>query len=139
MATNPATNTDLSNRSLRTLSTQELTVGTTLLTDAWNLIITEIPTIPGRLDANIALESLIVQVQCAMVLRVLNNPNGKLEEAVDDYSVRFDASVSRGSLYLSDDERDMLGRGDDASDNAFTIRAPGQPFWGPYTSSELWR
>lgn len=139
MATNPATSTDLSNRSLRTLSTQELSVGTTLLTDAWNLIITEVPTIPGRLDLSPSLEPLVVQVQCAMVLRVLNNPNGKLEEAVDDYSVRFDSSVSRGALYLSPDERDLLGRGDDASDNAFTIRAPGQPFWAPASSTDIWR
>lgn len=133
MATNPATSDDLASRSLRTLSTQEINVGTTLLADAWSILIAEIPSIPSRVDADIAFSSLVVQVECAMVLRVLNNPTGVLEktEAVDDYSgtLRYDSTVSTGALYLTDAERDLLGLGDGSSGDAFTIRAPATPFY----------
>lgn len=132
MAINPASSDDLVARSLRTLSMQEVSVGSTLLGDAWMILTTEIPTIPSRLDTDAAFSALVIQVECAMVLRVLNNPNGKLEEAVDDYSVRFDSAVSSGALYLTDVERDLLGRGDGGSDVAFTIRAVAQPFTSPY-------
>ncbi|KRC52132.1 hypothetical protein ASE16_03530 [Leifsonia sp. Root227] len=136
MAINPASSDDLVSRSLRTLSAQEISVGATLLGDAWTILNTEIPTIAARVDVDIAFSNLVVQVECAMVLRVLNNPNGKLEEAVDDYSVRFDSAVSSGALYLTEVERDLLGRGDSVSDAAFTIRAVPEPFSAP--SNQWW-
>ena len=129
MATNPATGTDLSNRSLRTLSAQELTVGAVLLEDAWNIVVSQVPSVADRLDATPAdavFEALVVQVECAMVLRVLNNPSGKLEESIDDYRYRLDQAVSTGALYLSDAERSLLVAGDGASDSAFTIRPSGR-------------
>lgn len=138
MAINPASSDDLVGRSLRTLSAQEISVGSTLLGDAWTILNTEIPTLAARIDADIAFTNLVVQVECAMVLRVLNNPNGKLEEAVDDYSVRFDAAVSSGALYLTDVERDLLGRGDGGSDTAFTIRRVAEPFTGTSQPWEMW-
>lgn len=36
-----------------------------------------------------------------MVLRVLRNPDGKREEAVDDYRYVIDSSRSTGEVYLS--------------------------------------
>lgn len=128
MATNPATSTDLVNRSLRTLSSQEQNVGDVLLGDAWNIILSQVPSVADRLDVlplDVVFQSLVVQVECAMVLRVLNNPDGKLEEAVDDYRYRLDQAVSSGALYLSDAERALLGAGDGASDGAFTIKPAG--------------
>jgi hypothetical protein len=60
-----------------------------------------------------------------MVLRVLSNPDGKLEEEGDDYRYRLDAARSTGALYVSDAELALLGAGDDQSDGAFTIKPAG--------------
>lgn len=128
MATNPATATDLGNRSLRTLTPRELEVGATLLDDAWGIVISARPTVNTRLDAvpePAAFKALVVQILCAMVLRVLNNPDGKLEEQGDDYRYRLDQAVSTGALYLSDAELARLGEGDTVSDGAWTIRPAG--------------
>lgn len=125
MATNPATGSDLEARSLRTLTNREIEVGTILLEDAWNIVLGARPQVAGRIDAEppqTAFRGLVVQVLCAMVLRVLNNPDGKLEEQGDDYRYRLDQAVSTGALYLSDAELARLSEGDDTSDGAFTIR-----------------
>jgi hypothetical protein len=141
MATSPATATDLSNRSLRTLTAQELTVGTVLLGDAWNLILSRVPSVATRLDAlpaDMVFRALVIQVQCAIVLRVLSNPEGKLEEAGDDYRYRLDSTVSTGALYLSDSEQALLGIGDGQADGAFTIRpggvGVGRGYWSDSTT-----
>jgi len=136
MATNPATSADLQARSLRTLTAQELAVGDVLLEDAWNIIVTRLPSVATRLDAvplDEAFESLVIQVQTSMVLRVINNPDGKLEEHVDDYSYRIDSARSTGALYLSEYELDILGSGDDGSE-AFTIK----PYFTPPTPLDPW-
>lgn len=132
MATNPATSTDLQNRSLRTLSAQEIAVGSTLLGDAWAILTTRIPGLSARLDADAGgLESVTVQVLCAMVLRVLNNPDGKFKEQIDDYSYQLDSAVSTGSLYLSDAEFGLLtDLADGISDGAWTIK-PAGAYRGP--------
>jgi hypothetical protein len=49
-----------------------------------------------------------VAVCCAMVLRVLLNPEGKRSEAIDDYSYTIDSSRSTGELYMTDNELAML-------------------------------
>lgn len=134
----PATATDLSNRSLRTLTPQQLAVGTVLLGDAWSVITAKLPSADARATADAAFRALVVQVQCAMVLRVLNNPDGKFEESSDDYSYRRDQAVSTGMLYLSDAEESLLGAGDGVSDGAFTIKpagfARGNGYWSDTTT-----
>ena len=128
MAFSPATTNDLSARSLRTLSSQEILVGAALLDDAWSIIVAQRPSVSARLDvspSNPSFTSLVVQVQCAMVLRVLSNPDGKLEEQVDDYRYRLDAARSTGALYVTEAELSWLSAGDGSSDDAFTIRPGG--------------
>jgi hypothetical protein len=123
MATNPATADDLRSRSLRPLTPAQLQWGTTALDDAWNIIVTRLPAIAVRLDSNppAAFTALVVQVECAMVLRVLTNPDGKLQETIDDYTYRLDAARSTGALYLSDAEATLLGSSG-GSETAFTIK-----------------
>lgn len=134
----PATDMDLSNRSLRTLTSQQLTVGAVLLGDAWSVITAKIPPAVDRVTTDAAFEALVIQVQCAMVLRVLNNPDGKFEESSDDYSYRRDQAVSTGMLYLSDAEESLLSAGDGASEGAFTIKpagwASGAGYWSDSTT-----
>jgi hypothetical protein len=125
----PAIQTDLQNRSLRTLTSQELSVGATLLGDAWSILTTRLPTLEARVADNTNLRSVAIQVQCAMVLRLLNNPDGKLSETIDDYTYRLDAAVSTGALYVSDAEVALLA--DTAtSGGAFSIK-PSNPGVGP--------
>lgn len=140
MATNPATGNDLLRRSLRTLSDSELAVGTTLLDDAWIAILTRVPSVATRLDTlplDATFQSLVIQIECAMVLRVLNNPDGKLEETGDDYSYRLDAAVSTGALYLTDGEAGLL-TASGGSVGAFTIRPAGRTPDTVYTPSQWW-
>lgn len=139
MAENPATVTDLTNRSLRALSSREVQVGEVLLDDAWSIVISARPTVATRLDAApapAAFKALVVQIICAMVLRVMNNPDGKLEEQGDDYRYRLDSAVSSGALYISEAELARLGEGDSVSDGAWTIRPQGHTSSLPWLDSQ---
>lgn len=63
---------------------------------------------------------IYVRVISAMVIRVLQNPDGILSETIDDYTYRRDSAVSSGALYVSDAELDQL-------------RAPGKRRRGAFT------
>lgn len=144
MATNPATESDLQARSFRPLNATELAVGGTLLGDAWAIVLSAKPSVADRLDktpVDALFKSLVIQTLCAMVLRVLSNPEGKLEERQDDYQYRLDAARSTGELYLSDAELARLSDGDDGSDGAWTIgpnlMGCGRRWTGPDTWEPL--
>lgn len=134
MTLGPAAITDLSDRSLETLTAQQLAVGGVKLDDAYIQIIAAVPSVVARL-ATIPIDdvfkALVVQVQCAAVMRFLNNPDGKYQEAVDDYSFSRDKAVATGEIYISESELALLSA-TGGSVNAFTItpvgRPPGYPF-----------
>ena len=141
MAENPATRADLQSRSFRSLSVDELNVGETLLGDAWAIVLSAKPSVSDRLDKtppDTVFQSLVVQTLCAMVLRVLSNPEGKLSESQDDYSYRLDSSVSTGALYLSDAELARLSDGDDELDGAWTIGPSFSSLRKRWTSTDTW-
>ncbi|MCU1441133.1 MAG: lysyl-tRNA synthetase [Rhodoglobus sp.] len=135
MATNPATVDDLNANALRTLTAQEQTVGTRKLRKAWGIILQFVPSISSRLDeprpedlpeeeqspAEI-LRDLVIDTQCDMVLRFLNNPDGLLEEKGDDYEYRRDSATSTGAVYITEGEIALLGAGDSVSETAFSIK-----------------
>jgi hypothetical protein len=133
----PAVLQDLTDRSLRPLSDQEQTVGGVLLEDAWNLILSQRPSAADRIT-DAAFRALVVQVQCAAVLRVLRNPEGKLEEQIDDYRYRLDSATSTGALYLTDAELALLGAGDGQSDGAWSIYGSRQPAVGWWETPDRW-
>lgn len=137
MADNPATSNDLVARSLRPLTSQETSWGEKRLDDAFDQLVSLRPSIETRLDAlpvDTRYTNLVIQVVCAMVLRVLNNPDGKLEEQGDDYRYRLDAAVSTGALYASAAELALLSAGDAVADGAWTIRPSGVPYGPGYWS-----
>lgn len=141
MAVNPASVSDLEARSFRALTVTEKTVGGTLLGDAWAIVLAARPNVAARLDKlpkDEAFENLVVQVLCAMVLRVLQNPSGKLEERQDDYQYRLDSAVSSGALYLSDAELARLSEGDDVSDGAWTIGPSLSGAGRRWTAPDVW-
>lgn len=107
MVSGPATANDIFARSIVPVDAGLANVLETLLDDAYALLVNADPSIPGRLAdeaQSAALTRLVVLVQCAMVGRVARNPEGKLEETIDDYRYRLDSAVSSGSLYFSGDE-----------------------------------
>lgn len=61
-----------------------------------------------------------VGVCCAMVLRVVGNPDGKRQETIDDYSYLIDSSRSAGELYITEHEAELL-RPQQRSRSAFSI------------------
>ena len=100
---NPATAADVAAR-WRPLSEAETTVATTLLDDAWLMLVGRLPSLEDNIEAATVSEANVVRVLATMVLRVLKNPDGKLEESVDDYRYRRDSAMSAGLLYVTPDE-----------------------------------
>lgn len=97
-----ATLTDLGDRLGRDLTSSEARQATAWLADAEALILKRFPqyaTTPTDISKKVC---------CAMVLRKLDNPNGKRQESLDDYSYTIDSSRSRGEVYLSDEEAEEL-------------------------------
>lgn len=115
----PATPQDVAVR-WRSLTDDEQLKASVLLDDSWTLIKLRNATIEARLTAATLDTAIVVMVQCAMVIRVLRNPEGKRQEQIEDYSYTRDDSAS-GALYLSDLELALLDVVADTS-TAFTIR-----------------
>lgn len=139
MAANPATIQDLQGRALRTLSDVETSAASSfLLDDAYNHIIVRVPSVARRLDEGptAEYESTLISTVCAMVLRVLNNPNGLLEEGVDDYTSRRDAVQSSGLLYATEAELALLAESGESA-NAFSIRPAGRTPDATWTPDRL--
>lgn len=122
----PATTTDVAAR-WRSLTPDEELKASVLLDDAWRLIQLRNSTIEARITATSLDVGLVIMVQCAMVIRVLRNPDGKRQEQIEDYSYQRDDSAS-GELFLSPDELELLSEVTSPS-VAFTIR----PYVAPST------
>lgn len=112
-----ATLDDLADRLGRDLTAEEERRATAWLDDATALILKPFP------QYETAPTAVSKKVCCAMVLRVLGNPDGKRQESIDDYSYTVDSSRSRGEVYLSDDELEELRP---PKKSAFSI-VPGAP------------
>lgn len=119
---NPVQVSDLEAR-WRPLSDAESTVAAALLADAWAIILNRFPDVEDRLVASPATLTIAIleAVECAMVLRVLRNPDGKVQESIDDYAWTRDKSVAAGELYLSEREESILSPGGMAGNVAFSV------------------
>lgn len=104
---NPVTIEDLEAR-WRPLSQAEQINAAAFLEDAWALVLTRRPNLEADIAAGTVSVGNVIRVVSAMVLRVLRNPEGKLQESIDDYSYRRDEVVSSGRLHITDDELDVL-------------------------------
>lgn len=100
---NPASIPDVEAR-FRRLTTAERTNALAFLDDAWALLTGRLPNLDADLTAGTVSTENAVRVVAAMVVRVLRNPNGYLEESIDDYRYRRDQLVSSGALTVTDDE-----------------------------------
>lgn len=105
-----------------------------------------IPTFDARIVASPDLGVLAKGVLVDAVVRVLRNPDGKLQESIDDYSYRRADSVADGALYLTDAEwRLLVDPSVSATSAAFTVRPQGQrdPIrygyrYGPWRYPQEW-
>lgn len=147
MPTNQATLTDVTQRMLRPLSAAEQAWVPTALDDAFRHIIVSLPDVGATLDSvdtppDAPFRGVVVQVTCAMVARVLANPEGVLEETTDDHTRRLDAAISTGALYLTAGERSLLSAGTGAPEGAFGVRATPEQLdraaWFPTTTTDTW-
>lgn len=107
-----ASTTDVQNRLGRDLTPTETTIATALLADAEAELRSRVPLLQERLDSGLLDPALVVRVLCAMVLRVLRNPEGlrQQSESIDDYtrSWTVDSARSAGALYLDPSEIELL-------------------------------
>lgn len=106
---NPATQSDLTSRSFRTLTEVEKTTGTTLLEDAWYMLIgtsygPRILAEMGSTPPNAVVIYNVRRLLANAVLRVITNPDGIVEEEGDDYRAKRDVIVSSGRLYFLEGE-----------------------------------
>lgn len=109
----------------RQLSAEETGVAAVLLERVSALIRASVTDVDTRIAADPDLALIARGVAVDAVLRVLRNPDGKIQEAIDDYSYRRADPVADGALYLTDRELAQLAPVWTAS-GAFTIR-PGVP------------
>lgn len=100
---NPATISDIEDR-FRVLTAAERVNAEAYLEDAWWLLTGRLPALEANLTAGTVKVGNVVRVVSAMVIRVLRNPEGKLEESIDDYRYRRDSLVSSGVLSVTDAE-----------------------------------
>ncbi len=125
MAMNPATTDDVADR-WRPLTPSETQVARVLLDDAWLDLTTQVPSLDSRLDAATLAPALVVRVLASMVLRVLRNPDGKVQESIDDYAYRRADAVADGLLYAAADEVRLLGLTAGQRSNSVRLVAYGE-------------
>lgn len=99
----PATTSDVAAR-FRPLSEQEAAIAGVLLADAWAMLLGRRPGLEEDLFAGKVLTGNVIRVLTSMVIRVMRNPDGLLEESIDDYKYRRDSVVSSGLLHVTSDE-----------------------------------
>lgn len=98
--------------------------------DVEGLISSRIPALDDAVDSGAPTAAAVTAVVCAVVIRKINNPEGKLQERVDDYSYGLTATaVEHADLTLTNAEWGRLMP--TSGVGAFSIR-PG------YEQAEVW-
>ena len=148
MATNQAELSDVTRRMLRPLTPAEETFVPVALGDAFQQLLIRAPGLAGKLDDPAVpdgdpIRLTTIATQCAMVKRVLTNPDGILEEPTDDYTRRLDAALSSGQIVPTDQELSTLAIAVGNPEGAFSVRAqPDRAAWWkdafPTTSTDTW-
>lgn len=122
-----ATWSDVERRFSRDLTEREKVQVTEWLDDIESTILGRIPNLADLIAAGTLLQRTVVKIEAQVVLRKLDNPQGKLTERIDDYSWTRDSSTATGQLELTDCEWEELTPS--AATDAFTIRPHYEPGW----------
>lgn len=108
----------------------------TKLDDAQTIVEDKLGDIQAAIDAGRTSAKNVKLVLCDMVIRWLRNPGAMASETVGPFGYRRDPSIRSGKLYLTPEDRQLLGlqRGaitvpmaDDALQHP--TRLPGAPAW----------
>lgn len=108
----------------------------TKLDDAEEFLAARAGDIAARITAGKTTARRVKMVLCNMILRVLRNPTGTRQENAGPFGRSFDQAVASGKLFLTRDDRMLLGLvggattvqvGDDALD--LPTRYPGLADW----------
>lgn len=109
----------------RPLTSDELTIATTLIDDATLIVDSRLPGLAAAVTAETVSADLVVAVIARMVIAALQNPNGYESETIGAYTYRRNRD---GSSWLAEYDYDLLvsalGSG---SEGAFTITPYGAP------------
>ena len=97
----PASTSDIQARFYRPLTSRELDIGQDWLDDAWQMLLDRRPSLPADITAGTVSQRTVIRVLCGMVSRIFSNPQGLLEEQIDDYRYRRDSLVSSGALTVT--------------------------------------
>lgn len=136
-----ATVEDVSVRLGRALTTAESAQVAAWLDDLEAMILTRVADFAGQVALGNPPAGVVRSVFATAVIRMLRNPEGLRQhtESIDDYSITktIDSSASAGSLYLTDEEWNLLAPG--ASGDAFTITPYGaSDSNGYWSSTDTW-
>lgn len=88
----------------RLLTPSERTNAEAWIDDAWDILTTSRPALEDDIAADAVTLSTVRRVVSDMVIRKLQNPDGKIEERGDDYSFKRAPETASGTLYASDAE-----------------------------------
>lgn len=124
---NPVQLDDIAGR-WRPLTPEERITTHALLDDAWSLLTGRLPGLEADLAADRVSRGNVVRVVCAMVVRVLRNPDGLFEEETDGYRYRRDQATSTGQLLVTDDELGDLTPGSLGPRNALSVGVRTVPY-----------
>lgn len=119
---------DVAARLGRALSTAETAWVPSLLDDVEAMITARIPDLADQIGATPPTvdQATVIRVEAWAVVRFLKNPDGKLQESIDDYSFTRDRAVSAGILGITDEEWDQILPSAGTS-SAFTIQSVASP------------
>jgi hypothetical protein len=90
-----------------------------LLSDVETIIRSRILDLDAQVVEGAPPAATVVMVESNAVVRKLRNPDGKVQERIDDYSYGYAQDAARSDLYLTDDEWALLDPG--SPDGAWTI------------------
>lgn len=94
------------------------------------LIRARVPDIDERVAAGTPPATTMTMVVANVVIRKLKNPDGKVQEGLDDYNYRLNENARRGELFLTDEEWSLILS---TPSGAFSVR----PFFEPDVPTTL--
>lgn len=101
------------------VDTAEVAQTEAYLGDVEQMIVARIPDLDEQVTNGTLPGAVVVTVESNAVVRKLRNPDGKVQERIDDYSYGFAKEAARSDLFITDEEWAMLTPG--SSDGAWTI------------------
>jgi hypothetical protein len=130
--------TDVTTRLGRPITdSYEVAQVTAWIGDVESLILARIPDLETRVGAGSPTAVVVAAVVANAVIRKVKNPDGKVQEGVDDYNYRLNENARKGELFLTDDEWRLLLPV--SSSGAFSTRPGFESYLdGSWVQPDVW-